>query len=429
MPETSIHVLIIGGGIGGLALAQGLTRAGVSAAVYERDRDRTARPQGYRLHVNPAGSRALYECLPPEVFGVFAATCGHAARAMTFYTEGLKELLTVDVDNGDEQPDRIDRHRSVSRDTLRHVLLAGLDDVVLFDKVCTDYRHEPDGTVTAQFADGTTAGGDVLVAADGGNSVVRRRYLPHADRIDTGMHTIAGKLPLTDAVRALLPDRLVDGPAAITAPGGVGMFLAAQQFQPSRFPSDSIGGMRLDPVEDFVSWGLGAKRAKLDPSCDLDAMDGTALRALALDLTSRWHPHLRDLIRRTDPATVTCTAIRSSVPIDPWPTTAVTLLGDAIHSMTPARGVGANTALRDAALLTRCLSAAHRGERPLLDAIHDYETQMTDYGFHAVRASLQALKQQTSLESRPTLAAARTALRLLNAVPPLKRRAFADLGE
>jgi 2-polyprenyl-6-methoxyphenol hydroxylase-like FAD-dependent oxidoreductase len=32
------HVLIIGGGIGGLTLAQGLKRAGVSAAVYERDR-------------------------------------------------------------------------------------------------------------------------------------------------------------------------------------------------------------------------------------------------------------------------------------------------------------------------------------------------------------------------------------------------------
>ena len=39
------HVLIIGGGIGGLTLAQGLERAGVSAAVYERDRTLTDRLQ------------------------------------------------------------------------------------------------------------------------------------------------------------------------------------------------------------------------------------------------------------------------------------------------------------------------------------------------------------------------------------------------
>jgi len=45
MPEP-FHVLIIGGGIGGPTLAQGLKRAGVSCAVYERDRTLTDRLQG-----------------------------------------------------------------------------------------------------------------------------------------------------------------------------------------------------------------------------------------------------------------------------------------------------------------------------------------------------------------------------------------------
>jgi salicylate hydroxylase len=40
MPEP-FHVVIIGGGIGGLTLAQGLKQAGISAAVYERDRTLT----------------------------------------------------------------------------------------------------------------------------------------------------------------------------------------------------------------------------------------------------------------------------------------------------------------------------------------------------------------------------------------------------
>jgi 2-polyprenyl-6-methoxyphenol hydroxylase-like FAD-dependent oxidoreductase len=50
---------IVGGGIGGLCLAQGLKRAGVGVAVYERDRTAETRQQGYRLDVEPDGSRAL----------------------------------------------------------------------------------------------------------------------------------------------------------------------------------------------------------------------------------------------------------------------------------------------------------------------------------------------------------------------------------
>ena len=53
-----LQVLISGGGIGGLTLAQGLKKSGVSVAVYERDRTTTDRVQGYRVHINPAGSLA-----------------------------------------------------------------------------------------------------------------------------------------------------------------------------------------------------------------------------------------------------------------------------------------------------------------------------------------------------------------------------------
>ena len=67
MSNDSFHVAIIGGGIGGLCLAQGLNKAGVSVTVYERDRTRTDRLQGYRIHISPKGSRALYECLPAHL--------------------------------------------------------------------------------------------------------------------------------------------------------------------------------------------------------------------------------------------------------------------------------------------------------------------------------------------------------------------------
>ncbi|WP_214414682.1 FAD-dependent oxidoreductase [Sphaerisporangium fuscum] len=400
-----VNVLIIGAGIGGLALAQGLRRAGVPAIVYERDRGPADRPQGYRLHLNPTGVQALRECLAPDVFEVFQAACGRPARTMTFYTETLRRLLTVEVS--------VTGHRSVGRDTFRGALLTGLEGSIRFGKTCTGYRRDPDGTVTALFADGTTATGDVLVAADGTGSVIRRQYLPHAERLDTGMRTIAGRLPLTTRVRALLPGSLSTGPVTITAPGGMGMFLALQEFQRSA-------------ADDFVSWGLGARATTTG---ELSGLSGERLRALVAELTAGWHTDLRALVHQTDTAAVTATAIRSSVPVPAWTPGPVTLLGDAIHAMTPARGIGANTALRDAALLARLLAAVARGERPLLEAVGEYEALMTEYGFAAVRASLAELKRQTALDGRAALALTRAALRLMDAVPPLKRRVFADLGE
>jgi salicylate hydroxylase len=46
MMDHGFHVAIVGGGIGGLALAQGLKKAGRSVALYERDRTPTDRLQG-----------------------------------------------------------------------------------------------------------------------------------------------------------------------------------------------------------------------------------------------------------------------------------------------------------------------------------------------------------------------------------------------
>jgi 2-polyprenyl-6-methoxyphenol hydroxylase-like FAD-dependent oxidoreductase len=115
-------------------------------------------------------------------------------------------------------------------------------------------------------------------------------------------------------------------------------------------------------------------------------MTGAELRAMVLDLIDGWHPRVRRIVQEWDPASIFPAVLRTSVPIEAWPTTAVTLLGDAIHAMSPAGGVGANTALRDAATLADALNKAAHG-RPLVAALRDYETATIDYGFAAVRAS------------------------------------------
>ena len=138
MTDHRFHVGIVGGGIGGLALAQSLTKAGLSVAVYERDRTSTDRLQGYRVHISPKGSRALHDCLPAPLFEAFAATCGVGDRRFRFLTEKMEELLSLQVP-GDAQA--IEQHRSASRITLRQVLLSGLDGKVHFDKMFTHYEE------------------------------------------------------------------------------------------------------------------------------------------------------------------------------------------------------------------------------------------------------------------------------------------------
>lgn len=153
--------------------------------------------------------------------------------------------------------------------TLRQVLLAEMDDIVHFDKKFECCQEGQEGKITAFFADGTSATGDMLVAADGGNSRVRQQFLPHAKRIDTGILIIAGKLLLTQETRRLLPANLFEGPASVVAPKGLGMFVAVQEFVHD--PKDviySIGGnscekhssLLFENTKDHILWRLIARR-------------------------------------------------------------------------------------------------------------------------------------------------------------------------
>jgi 2-polyprenyl-6-methoxyphenol hydroxylase-like FAD-dependent oxidoreductase len=420
-----MKVTVIGAGIGGLALAQALRRAGVDVTVFERDRTPTDRMQGYRLHIDRRGGRALRACLPPHLYEAFAATAAppNPRAGIGMYDHRMRELIWFPVATGPPR-DPVDSGASVSRMTLRKVLLAGLDDAVRFDREFTHYTPDGETSVTAVFADGGTETADVLVGADGGNSRVRRQYLPHAARVETGVTGIQGKVWLTGDRRADLPARLPDGPAAVFGPGGYGMFLAIHEFPPVPPGLVELVGPEAAAQRDYVMWGLLARRGRFP--ADLERLDERALVALAADRVAGWHPSVRDLVAATDPATVVLTPIRTATQVDAWPARRVTLLGDAIHSMPPTAGVGANTALRDAELLAGNLARVAEGRVPLLDAIADYEARMREYGFAAVRESLANLRRQQRTENPLGLAGMKLVLRVLNRIPAAKRRALAE---
>jgi 2-polyprenyl-6-methoxyphenol hydroxylase-like FAD-dependent oxidoreductase len=114
------------------------------------------------------------------------------------------------------------------------------------------------------------------------------------------------------------------------------------------------------------------------------------------------------------------------VPVDPWPAANVTLIGDAIHTMTPGRGVGANTALRDAVLLCARIIDVAEGRSGLIEAVGSYEAKMISYGFDAVLRSREQMTDEDRIHKpvigRVVLALLRTAMRVTNHVSPLKKR-------
>lgn len=197
MNREPMNVIIIGAGTGGLCLAHGLKQAGITVAVYERDRTRTDGLQGYRVGINAHGVASLAACLPPDLFATFLATCARTPGHFNILTERLTELLSVTLDE-----ESMGGGKSVSRMTLRQVLLTGLEQHIHFNKTFTRYEQNANGSVTAFFDDGTRATADLLVGADGARSKVRRQLLPEARIENTGIVSIAAKVPMSEASRA-----------------------------------------------------------------------------------------------------------------------------------------------------------------------------------------------------------------------------------
>jgi 2-polyprenyl-6-methoxyphenol hydroxylase-like FAD-dependent oxidoreductase len=103
----------------------------------------------------------------------------------------------------------------------------------------------------------------------------------------------------------------------------------------------------------------------------------SAVRAQYLrELIPRRHLDIRRFCPAANPAAGFPLQIAGSGPAPAWQATNVTLVGDAIHAVTPGPPVGADTALRDAMLLTRALSFVQANRVGLRNAVAAYETEM-----------------------------------------------------
>ncbi|MFI7120150.1 FAD-dependent oxidoreductase [Amycolatopsis sp. NPDC049868] len=385
-----MRVLIAGAGLGGLCLAQGLRRAGIDVAVFEQDPSPRHRAQGHRVHIDDRGEDALRTCLPAPLYRLYLDTRGQPNERFMVLSAAGHRIREVPIP-GPAPEAIINPGTAVSRLTLREILLAGLDDAVHFGKAVE--RFESGARVRVRFRDGGDATGDLLVGADGIGSAVRRRYLPHAGPRDTGIRWIGGKSPITPESSATLPPGLGGSFAAITGTEpAMGIGLLRFSNDPQQAADRLWPGLRLTDRTDFVMWAITITADRL-PGGDaaLSTLDPAALHRRAIVLTGHSHPGLRTIVEQAWPEHTFFLRMATSVPVPAWEPGNVTLLGDAIHAMPPAKGSGANTALADAGTLTRCLRSVLEEGTPLVTAVGDYEKEMTDRGFRAVRASTEVL--------------------------------------
>ena len=386
-----MHVLIVGGGLSGLTLAQGLIKDGHEVDLYERDADQS-RKIGYYLHMNADGGEALRRCLPDDLFALYQQTSRKTYDRLEsiVFDDQLHELSSMPhlgPPNDGPVP-----HTGVDRRTLRGILMARLGDSFHPGISAAGYTEDADG-VTLDLSDGGSVRGDVLVGADGIRSRIRGQRLPHVEVIEARVEGIGiyGRTPLTDELRRELVPDLYEG--VIIAADRRGSRMLVSAFQPRQevasAPATIAPDVALTPTPDFVMVSCSVPEGTvIPPNSEWTAETPAFLRDKMLEATEGWHPALRALVRDLDLASLFMIPFGRLDPEPAWAPSRVTLIGDAAHAMLPTLGMGANLAMRDAGHLVEQLGRASRGEVSVIDAIGAAEEEMRSYAYPLMRMTV-----------------------------------------
>jgi salicylate hydroxylase len=127
---------------------------------------------------------------------------------------------------------------------------------------------------------------------------------------------------------------------------GSGLVLALGAWDPRQHPGTaSAEDPDLSTASPYLMWVVIGSPGLLD----LAAADPLSLHERACSLISGWDGGAVRAVRAAQVPDTFLISIRCSPGVPRWPGGRVTFLGDAVHTMTPAGGEGANTAMRDAA--------------------------------------------------------------------------------
>ena len=350
--SDSNTILIIGGGVAGLVLAQGLKRRNVPFKVFERDSQ--ASSKGYRFRVVDEGVDALARTLPSEIWDLLEATHPESSPPKLFMFDAI-----TGKDRG-MLPTKDTRSYPMDRPWLQQVLHTGIEEHIRFNKAFEKYEFLPGNTVTVTFTDGTKATGRMLIAADGVRSGVRKQFLPDARLLDVERTVIWGRTPLDAEFekRFNRPDILAEHFATM---------LDSQDprrcclFAPIRWPHAghvSKVASQLSDKENYLFWALSFET----PPASVSLKTQEERVKYAAEVTKNWGANLRAIFEMQSESSAI--PVWSAAPqIPSWETdTRITFMGDAIHCMSPSGGSGGLTAIVDAANLAGALGASFNAD-------------------------------------------------------------------
>lgn len=312
--------VVVGGGIGGLAAAIAIRRAGREVVVVEREGARREAGAGLSIWPNAMGvldrlgvGDAVRARSVPTPETVLRRSDGRVLAGLQ--DAALPALLGDDL-------------YVIDRADLLAVLQAAVDadGLLLGTEACAVDAHD-DGTASVALGGGGRLHGAGVVGADGVTSLVARWMHPEVRPRYAGW----------------------------TAWRGIATFAASAEPRPPYAETWSSDGRRFGVLplpEGRVYWYATANRPEGERAADAAAEHAALVRDLC-----GWHPPVAEVLAATDPAAVLRHDVYDREPLPSWVRSAVCLLGDAAHPMQPNLGQGACQALEDAEVLGACVAA------------------------------------------------------------------------
>ena len=320
-----MHVLVVGGGIGGLTAALALEKHGHKVTVAEQSGVISEVGAGLQLSPNAmkvlnalgVSARVMTDAFRPQ-----AAEMRWGRSGRTVFSIPLRKAAT-----NRWGAEYIHVHRADLINALREELIARAPDSLVLGRRLERYEMQG-GKVVAHFAGGDTIEADLLVGADGIHSAVRTQMLGADEPEFTGCVAWRATAPVTALGKHVPP------PAASVWVG------------PHRHAVTYL--LRRGSLANFV--GVVEHKTPGDES-----WTATGAKEQALQDFKRWHPSVTAIIEAAD--SMNRWALYGRKPLPKWSEGHVTLLGDACHPMLPFLAQGAAMAIEDAWALAACLDA------------------------------------------------------------------------
>ena len=311
--DSHTSALIIGGGIAGLTAAIALRARGVSARVFEKAGDVAKIQGGSGLRLGYNATRAF------KHLGILDELVEIASplRGVRFETKAGKYLGSTSHIEGEE-------HLGIRRPPLHEFLVRNVPEGILQPGAEFVRFEQDDSGVTAHFANGETARGDVLIGADGLYSTVRAQIHGEAEPRYAGYCARRGALE-TDLVEK----------------GQMRAILGSG----ARFTYFPVGGR-------WIYWSA----ASSGPPGGKETSE--ELKQRVLEDFGDFPDVVAEFVQATDDSNTFLADTYDRDPLSRWGEGRVTLLGDSAHPMTWDRGQGACQGIEGAVLLATQIADA-----------------------------------------------------------------------